>query len=100
MSVPGITVCGPDLAEIDRDRPPAPPRSRASAIAGPGRLDDGLAAARAAVECERVVAAAADQRVVARAADQGVAAARADQRVVAGSALEDDARPRSPRHRG
>ncbi len=82
---------GPGLAEIDRD-----PGGRAGEIE-PGdvararRLDDRLAAARAAVEGERVVAAAADQRVVARAANQGVGAARADQGVVAGPALKEGA---------
>ena len=75
----------PGLAEIDRD-PGGGLREIEPGDAGARRLNDGLAAARSAVECECIVAAAADQRIVARAADQRVGAARADQRVVAGAA--------------
>ena len=95
LSVAGITVWGPDWLRLIEIPAGAWEKSSPAMLPSGGSYNR-LAAARVAVEGERVIAAAAHQRVVARAPHQRVGAARADQGVVAGSALKDGA-PREAR---
>ena len=69
-----MTAWGPDWLRLIETPAGACEKSR-PACGGSGRFVDGLAAARAAIECEGVAAAATDQRIVAGATFQGVGAA-------------------------